>query len=82
MTGQRPRRSPGEKIQAARVGNQVRITIAWWRTPLLLDLDEAGYLGSELLKAASGASDQGGPRPSGRNARQRRARVLGSGGRS
>lgn len=77
MTGRRL----DEKIRVDRIGRQVRVTIAWWRTPLLLDLDEAGYLGSELLKAASGEGGQGGPRPSGRNARARRARVVGSGGR-
>jgi hypothetical protein len=69
-----------DKLRVVRVGRQVRVDIAWWRTPLLLDLDEAGYLGSELLKAASEVSGQGGPRPSGRNARARRARVVGSGG--
>ena len=77
------RKPMDEKFTVARLGTgQVRVEIAWWRTPLLLDLDEAGYLGSELLKAASGEGGQGGPRPSGRNARARRARVVGSGGRS
>jgi hypothetical protein len=68
-----------DKFRVARIGRQVRVDVAWWRTPLLLDLDEASYLGSELLKEASDASGQGGPRPSGRNARARRARVVGTG---
>jgi len=81
MTGQR--RPPAEKIQAARVGNQVRIRFAWRPDALLLDLDEAAHLANELLRAVSeGGRQDGGPRPSGRNARARRARVVGSGGRS
>ena len=71
-----------DKLRVARIGRQVRIDVAWRPTPLLLDLDEASYLGSELLKAASGEDGQGGPRPSGRNARARRARVVGNGRRS
>ena len=76
------RRPPGEKIQVDKIGKQYRIRIAWWSSPLVLDADEAAYLGSELLRQVSGADGQGGPRPSGRNARARRARVVGSGGRS
>ena len=72
------RRPMADKFTVTRTGSGVTLVIRWWRRPILLDEDEAAYLGSELLKAA-GRSSQGGPRPSGRNARARRAVVVGAG---